>query len=72
MNNRNALEIAKRNVLKNFPVVGVLEMFNVTLKVLESRLPQYFKGASVVSDQSFLNAYEEENSITNTLPHTGV
>ena len=39
------MQIAKTNVIKNFPVVGVLEMFNTTLDVLEHKLPQYFKGA---------------------------
>ena len=58
------MQIAKKNVVKNFSVVGVLEMYNVTLKVLESKLPQYFKGASLVSNESFHNAYKEEK-VTN-------
>ena len=37
---------AKENVMKNYPVVGVLENFNQTLHVLEQILPQYFKGAT--------------------------
>ena len=61
LNDKNALMIAKANVLQHFPVVGVLEMFNSTLKVLESKLPQYFLGASNISRQDYLKAYDEEN-----------
>ena len=37
--------MAKNNVLKNYPVVGVLDMFNMTLRVLERKLPQFFDNA---------------------------
>ena len=62
LNDEKAMQIAKKNVVKNFPVVGVLEMYNITLKVLESKLPQYFKGAILVSNKSFLNAYKKEKA----------
>ena len=47
--------------MRHFPVVGVLEMFNSTLKVLESKLPEYFSGVTEIAGRSFLEAYEEEN-----------
>ena len=72
MNDYNAMQIAKENILKNFPVVGVLELYNATLQVLESKLPQYFKKASHVSDESILNAYKEENSINKKFTKTTV
>ena len=46
LNNQRALKEAKRNVMKHYPVVGVLERLNQTLYVLEEKLPQYFKGAN--------------------------
>ena len=61
LNDPQALKIAKTNVLRHFPVVGVLEMFNSTLKVLESKLPEYFSGVTEIAGRSFLEAYEEEN-----------
>jgi hypothetical protein len=33
------------NVAKNYAVVGVLEMWDETLEVLEDTLPFFFKGA---------------------------
>ena len=40
-----ALKMAKENVEKYYKVVGVTEHFNMTLKVLEHFMPEYFKGA---------------------------
>ncbi|XP_076367957.1 uronyl 2-sulfotransferase-like isoform X2 [Tachypleus tridentatus] len=40
-----ALEQAKQNIEKFYPVVGVLEEMNVTLLVLEEMLPRFFNGA---------------------------
>ncbi|CAH1230151.1 UST [Branchiostoma lanceolatum] len=45
---RWALERAKDNVLDKFLVVGILEEFNDTLRVLEHLLPTFFKGAMSV------------------------
>ncbi|PIK52794.1 putative uronyl 2-sulfotransferase isoform 2 [Apostichopus japonicus] len=42
---RRALLRAIYNVEKNFLVVGILEEFELTLKVLERMLPRYFSGA---------------------------
>ena len=38
--------MAKQNVIDYYPVVGVTEMFNETLEVLETKLPTYFQGAT--------------------------
>ena len=39
------VEIAKRKLVKDFLVVGILEQFADTLRVFEKLLPTYFKGA---------------------------
>ena len=39
-----ALQMAKANVENNFAVVGVLELLDESLAVLEHRLPQFFSG----------------------------
>ncbi|XP_055327772.1 heparan sulfate 2-O-sulfotransferase pipe-like isoform X2 [Paramacrobiotus metropolitanus] len=43
-NSKWALETAKENVEKFFTVVGVLEDIDITLRVLQHQLPQYFSG----------------------------
>ena len=44
-NNKEAMEAAMINVDKHFVVVGILEMWDETLEVLEHKLPFFFKGA---------------------------
>lgn len=44
-NNAEALQKAKNNVEKYYKVVGIIENINMTLSVLEDRLPEYFEGA---------------------------
>ena len=44
LNDQWALEMAKANVDRYYPVVGVLEELNATLAVLEKKLPYFFKG----------------------------
>ena len=39
------MQIAKANVEKYYPVVGITENINMTLKVAEHQMPQYFQGA---------------------------
>lgn len=46
-----ALQRAKKNIEKYFPVVGVLEELNATLAVLEHKIPMFFKG---VQDMYYL------------------
>ena len=43
-----AVSIAKLNIEKYYPVVGVLEEFNTTMMVLEEKLPVFFNGATRV------------------------
>lgn len=40
--------MAKRNVDRYFPVVGVLEELNTTLEVLEEKIPYFFKGVQTL------------------------
>ena len=55
-----ALLMAKYNVEKYYPVVGVLEKFNETLAVLENKMPRYFRGASNVD---FMEGYKNEKQL---------
>ena len=45
---QKALEMAKSNVERYYAVVGVLEKWNDTLKVLENYLPRFFTNARKV------------------------
>ena len=45
-NNPEALQIAKANIEKYYPVVGITENMNMTLQVLEHKMPEYFLGAT--------------------------
>lgn len=51
-NNLQALQIAKANVEKYFPVVGITDNINMTLMVAEQLMPQYFQGAFKMYHQS--------------------
>ena len=44
-NSRRAMGEAKKNVELGFPVVGVVELWEETLEVLEHMLPAFFRGA---------------------------
>jgi hypothetical protein len=54
LNNQKALERAKANVERYFPVVGILEELNVTLAVLENRLPYFFRGLQKIYFQDLM------------------
>ncbi|CAH1100704.1 unnamed protein product [Psylliodes chrysocephalus] len=54
LNNDWALDQAKNNVIKYFPVVGVLEELNATLEILEDKIPYFFKGARRVYEKDLL------------------
>lgn len=47
------------NVAKHFAVVGVLEMWDETLEVLEDTLPFFFKGAK----EMYAKKYNQVNSL---------
>jgi dermatan/chondrotin sulfate uronyl 2-O-sulfotransferase UST len=44
-NTMSALQKAKANVEKFYPVVSVIENVNMTLSVLEAKMPEFFNGA---------------------------
>ena len=50
-NSKWALERAKANVMKWYPVIGVLDLIDETLNVLESTFPQFFEGAKLVYEK---------------------
>ena len=47
-NSQEALEAAKANVEKHYAVVGVMEMWDETLEVLENTLPFFFSGTGML------------------------
>merc|ERR1711884_734575 len=47
-NNKKALEVAKVNVMKHYAVVGVTEMWEESLEVLEHTLPFFFSGVTEI------------------------
>ena len=49
-----ALETAKANVVKHYAVVGVLEMWDSTLELLEHKLPYFFEGGKHRTYSMFL------------------
>ncbi|XP_057653936.1 uronyl 2-sulfotransferase-like [Diorhabda carinulata] len=55
LDNNWALQRAKDNVVKYFPVVGVLEEFNVTLEILEHKIPYFFKGIQKLYQNDYLH-----------------
>ncbi|XP_044270735.1 uronyl 2-sulfotransferase-like [Tribolium madens] len=60
LDNQWALQTAKSNVEKYYPVVGVLEELNATLGVLESELPYFFKGVQGV--YKIINRFNRKKS----------
>ena len=53
-----ALDRAKANINRWFPVVAVLERMTQSLRVLEYFLPKFFSGASRVYSQDLKGEYE--------------
>ena len=61
-NNFEALEKAKSNVEKFYPVVGITEDMSQTIKVLEAKMPEMFAGASnEYFNNSNVKAYRHQN-----------
>ncbi|XP_014224645.1 heparan sulfate 2-O-sulfotransferase hst-2-like [Trichogramma pretiosum] len=50
-NNEWALEQAKKNVLQWYPVVGVLDNMNETIRCLEQTFPLFYEGAALVYEK---------------------
>jgi hypothetical protein len=44
--NPRALEMAKRNLIEQYLLVGVMERMEEMIKLLEQLLPQFFRSAS--------------------------
>lgn len=51
-NNIWALEQAKANVIKRYPVVGVLDLLQESVNAFEKAFPQFFEGASIVYNKT--------------------
>ncbi|XP_066996205.2 heparan sulfate 2-O-sulfotransferase pipe [Anabrus simplex] len=62
LNNERALEKAKANVDRYFPVVGVLEELNATLYVLERRLPYFFRGIQKIYFEELSEPHMNRNN----------
>ncbi|KAJ8917617.1 hypothetical protein NQ315_000100 [Exocentrus adspersus] len=60
LNNEWALQNAKSNVERYYPVVGVLEELNTTLEILEDKIPYFFKGAQEVYKESVLQIFKNK------------
>ncbi|XP_018561941.1 uronyl 2-sulfotransferase-like [Anoplophora glabripennis] len=60
LNNDWALQTAKANVEKYYPVVGVLEELNVTLEILEYKIPYFFKGIQDLYKKDLLKVYRNK------------
>ena len=52
MGDKWALEVAKHNIEKSYQVIGVLEHMNITLNVLQHKIPKFFAGVSELYFQS--------------------
>ncbi|XP_063601580.1 heparan sulfate 2-O-sulfotransferase 1-like isoform X2 [Penaeus indicus] len=50
--NRQALQLAKMHVERQYSVVGTLEEFPLTLRVLEAYLPRFFRGVTSLEHSS--------------------
>uniref|UniRef100_A0A1B6DBH8 Sulfotransferase domain-containing protein n=1 Tax=Clastoptera arizonana TaxID=38151 RepID=A0A1B6DBH8_9HEMI len=61
LNNHKALQRAKANVDRYFPVVGILEELNATLVVLEKKLPYFFKGVQDMYFTQLLEPHKNRN-----------
>lgn len=57
LNDKWAIQRAKENVDKYFPVVGILEELNSTLAVLEAKIPMFFKGVQHMYYRELLGKY---------------
>ena len=62
-NHPQALQQAKENVEKYYRVVGVTEKMNMTLKVLEHEMPEYFENAfHVYNTDAEIKRYQMRNA----------
>ncbi|EFA10533.1 uronyl 2-sulfotransferase [Tribolium castaneum] len=62
LDNQWALQTAKNNVEKYYPVVGVLEELNATLEVLENEIPYFFKGVQGVYRKKMISRFNRRKT----------
>ena len=65
---RAALEIAKTNVEKYYSVVGVLELWNESLRVFEEFVPYFFRGLPEAYQDSMRGKPKNENKVKPKVP----
>jgi dermatan/chondrotin sulfate uronyl 2-O-sulfotransferase UST len=63
-----ALETAKANIEHWYPVVGILEDLQMTLFVLENKLPLFFKGASHIYFNELKEPHKNRGKPRRSLP----
>ena len=66
-----ALDRAKENILKHYVVIGLLERFDLTLKILQKRLPYFFPVVPRNPDFKVNQAVKEsKNTVSNDMIRT--
>ena len=60
LGSERALDKAKANIRKFYPVVGVLEDFQMTLDVAEKIIPRYFEGISYLYNEGLQRKKEKK------------
>ena len=66
-----ALRLAQENVMRHFPVVGILEDFNATLALFEKILPGFFAGVFRLGEFGAQNGKVDAPKI-NANPHANI
>ncbi|XP_069691141.1 uronyl 2-sulfotransferase-like [Periplaneta americana] len=61
LNDQRALERAKANVERYFPVVGILEELNATLALLENKIPYFFRGIQTIYFEDLMEPHHNRN-----------
>ena len=65
---REALARAMKNVEERYAVVGVTEMFDKSLEVLEAYIPRYFAGAKAMYHNRVKFAFHQNKNIYKRKP----
>lgn len=60
---RRSLDRAIQNAIKYYAVVGIMEEYNIFLKLLEKLIPQYFLGISTLFNKMKLNVYRKSRHL---------
>ena len=70
LNEEWALQEAKRNIEKSYEVIGILEHMDITLRVLQNKLPKFFAGVSQLyfsKKQIHKNKNNRKENVTNEI-----